>query len=401
MPSSGGRSGRRGSSGKKRDSAWWRSSSAWIAIALLLLLVTVWWLVQPGDTGPSGEGDGLDAELRSLADRHGVAADGIEADIEIRKINGVFVRSWSLLFPDAASRQEFIAELSILADRESVTVGDPKPGVGRTIGVRIDHGIEAFQIELRVTPKRSADRIEKAVVKPSPKPATPTVRPEPPPGARGRLAVLLDDAGQQMHLARLATSLPDAVGIAVLPFLPYSTESAVELHESGHEVWLHLPMEAVSGKDPGPGALMVAMSVDELHDAVFMAINNIPHLVGVNNHMGSLATANLKMMTWVMQDLAAMDLAFLDSRTTVATVAEEAARAQGVKTGRRHVFLDNERTKGAIRAQLDEAVYRARMEGEIIAIGHLTEVTVDVLAEELPGLDERGVSLVRPTALMR
>ena len=95
-----------------------------------------------------------------------------------------------------------------------------------------------------------------------------------------------------------------------------------------------------------------------------------------------------------------MGLAFLDSRTTVDTVAEDAARAQGVKTGRRHVFLDNERTESAIRAQLEEAVYRAKMEGEIIAIGHLTEVTVGVLADELPKLRKRGVTLVRPTDLL-
>jgi polysaccharide deacetylase 2 family uncharacterized protein YibQ len=131
-----------------------------------------------------------------------------------------------------------------------------------------------------------------------------------------------------------------------------------------------------------------------------MAINNIPHVVGINNHMGSKATADLRMMSWMMQDLASMGLAFLDSRTTVQTVAEEAARAQGVKTGRRHIFLDNERTATAVRRQLSEAVYRSRMEGKIIAIGHLTEVTVNVLAEELPRLDDRGVTLVPPTSLL-
>jgi polysaccharide deacetylase 2 family uncharacterized protein YibQ len=133
---------------------------------------------------------------------------------------------------------------------------------------------------------------------------------------------------------------------------------------------------------------------------VHLAINNIPNLVGVNNHMGSRATADLRMMTWVMQELSAMDLAFLDSRTTVDTVAEEAARALGVPTGRRHVFLDNRRSPAAIRAQLDEAVYRARMEGKIIAIGHLNEVTVGVLADEAPKLSSRGVTLVRPTELL-
>jgi polysaccharide deacetylase 2 family uncharacterized protein YibQ len=81
-------------------------------------------------------------------------------------------------------------------------------------------------------------------------------------------------------------------------------------------------------------------------------------------------------------------------------VAEEAARAQGVPTNRRHVFLDNERTRAAIKGQLDEAVYRCRMEGEIIAIGHLAPETVQLLAKELPGLGKRGADLVPPLELV-
>ena len=70
-------------------------------------------------------------------------------------------------------------------------------------------------------------------------------------------------------------------------------------------------------------------------------------------------------------------------------------------TNRRHVFLDNERSAAAIRTQLDEAVYRSRMEGEIIAIGHLDPVTVEVLSQVLPGLSARGADLVKPTDLVR
>jgi hypothetical protein len=268
------------------------------------------------------------------------------------------------------------------------------------IGLRVDHGVEAFDLELSVVRREQVISKPVAVVAPTLPAPTATPRPTPPPGARGRLAILLDDAGQRMDLVTSAAKLPDQIGIAVLPFLPSSTESAVAFHEAGHEVWLHLPMEAMGDADPGPGALMVGMTDGELHDAVFMAINNIPHVVGVNNHMGSRATADLRMMTWVMQDLAAMDLAFLDSRTTVATVAEDAARAQGVKTGRRHVFLDNDRSAGAIRVQLDEAVYRSRTEGKIVAIGHLNDVTIGVLADELPGLEKRGVTLVRVTEIL-
>ncbi len=337
-----------------------------------------------------------------MAAERGVTPDDLEIDTEIRKVDGVFVRTWKIRFPNSASREEFIAEATILDDQDEITVAAPVSNVGRMIGLRIDHGVESFDLELETSRHQQSYTRPESIESPTLTPPTPipTPRPMPPPGKRGRLAILLDDGGQKMELVPAAGKLPAEIGVAVLPFLPFSAETAFAMNETGHEIWLHLPMEAMGDSDPGPGALMVGMSDSELRDAVFMAINNIPHVVGINNHMGSKATANLRMMTVMMQDLAAMDLAFLDSRTTVDTVAEEAARIQGVKTGRRHVFLDNERTEDAIRKQLEEAVYRARMEGEIIAIGHLNEVTIAVLASELPGLDRRGVDLARPTDLL-
>jgi len=372
----------------------------WVAAAAVVLIIVMWWFLRTGPALTPTIGEGLEETLRSMAANHGVTPDALEIDTEIRKVEGVFVRTWKLKFPNSASREEFIAETALLNDREGLTVAEPVNGVGRTISLRIRHGIEAFDLELETARReRVTVRPERAVT-PIEVVPTATPRPEPPPGARGRLAILLDDGGQRMDLVASAAALPSEVGVAILPFLPYSAETATAMHDAGHEVWLHLPMEAVGDSDPGPGALMLGMGDDELHDTVYMAINNIPHVVGVNNHMGSKATANMRMMTWVMQDLASMGLAFIDSRTTVETVAEEAARLQGVKTGRRHVFLDNERTPAAIRSQLDEAIYRARMEGEIIAIGHLTEVTVAVLSDELPKLGTRGVSLARPTELL-
>ncbi len=386
---------------RRSKAAGWSPSTIGIAVVSVALVLVLWWVFRPGQPSPSLDDQGLELKLRAMATDHGVTPDELEIDTEIRKIDGAFVRTWRLRFPSTASREEFIAEVLILDDEDGVEVAEPVNNVGRMIGLRIDHGVEAFDLELEIQRKAQAYSSPEIIAVPTEPAPTATPRPAPPAGAKGRLAILLDDAGQRMDMVPAAVGLPKEIAIAVLPFLPNSTQTAVDMHDAGHEVWLHLPMEAVGDSDPGPGALMMGMSDQELRDAVFMAINNVPHVVGVNNHMGSKATANLRMMSWVMQELASMDLAFLDSRTTVDTVAEEAARAQGVKTGRRHVFLDNERTGDAIRAQLDEAVYRSRMEGEIIAIGHLNEVTVAVLVEELPSLAERGVVLARPTALLR
>ncbi len=372
---------------------------ALLALAALTVGVVLWLLVGRPGTGPRGAADFAD-RLRALAAAAGAGPKDVKADDPIRKIDGVFVRSWRIGLDDADAvdslRDAVIAE----ARRRGGEIGQGPTRIGLSTYLRVDMGPEAFDLELRAVGEERPPTPAPTATRPPPPTATP--RPEPPAGARGRLAVLLDDAGQSTDLLAAAAALPSAVGVAVLPFLPHTSDVAAEMHRSGHEIWLHLPMEPEDypKSNPGPGAIMVSMSEDDIRLTVRAALNNVPHVVGVNNHMGSKASADLRATTWVMQELKARGLAFIDSRTTTRTVAEDAARAQGVPANRRKVFLDNQRSAGAIRRQLDEAVYRCRMEGEVIAIGHLAPVTVRVLAKELPKLAGRGADLVPPTELV-
>lgn len=371
--------------------------AALIVIAVVVLLAVVWHLLR-------GDGDAtatpFDARLLELAAGRGVPEDAISADDPIRKVGEVFVRTWRFAFPSRAARDGFLGDLEIEAARRGASIAFPEELAAETVDLQVGFEVEVFDLQLSML---------KSPPPPTARPAEPTAvptrtpKPQPAPDARGRLAILLDDGGQKLDLVPAAAALPTEVGFAILPFLPKSSETATALHQAGHEIWLHLPMEPQNypADDPGPGAVLMSMTASELRSAVHSAINDVPHSVGVNNHMGSRATADLKTMTWVMQELKGRNLAFIDSRTTVRTVAEEAARAQGVPTNRRHVFLDNERSATAIRSQLDDAVYRSRLEGEIIAIGHIDEVTIDVLSRELPGLSKRGADLVRPSDLVR
>jgi polysaccharide deacetylase 2 family uncharacterized protein YibQ len=378
----------------KLNLAQWQVT-ALIAVAVAILSAVIWMLVRGEDVieGP------FDARLLELAAERGVADSDITTDDPIRKVGEVFVRTWRLDFPNRSARDGFLGDLQIEGAARGAEVAYPEELGAKTVRLRVGFDAEAFDLHLSVVEPRP---VAARPAEPTPVPS-PTAKPQPAPNARGRLAILLDDGGQKLDLVSEAASLPTQVGFAILPFLPKSSETAVALHKAGHEIWLHLPMEPENypANDPGPGAILMSMSSHDLRAAVHSAINNIPHAIGVNNHMGSKVTADLKTMTWIMQDLKTRDMAFIDSRTTVNTVAEEAAQAQGVPTNRRHVFLDNERSAAAIRVQLDEAVYRSRMEGEIIAIGHLDKVTIEVLAQELPGLAKRGADLVKPSDLVR
>ena len=369
----------------------------WIVVGLAALVVFLVFIFRPG---PEGKDSPIEVRLLELAAERGVPRGSVVVDDSIKKVDSVFVRTWRFEFGDRGARDGFVGDVEIEGAARHARVVVPPDLAAKEISLLMDFGPEAFDLKLTVAKPKVA------VIPPTPVPTrkpTATPRPQPKPDARGRLAILLDDAGQKDDLVSAACALPTQVGVAVLPFLPKSAETANAVHAAGHEVWLHLPMEPEDypANKPGPGAVLVEMTTDELRTTVHSALNNVPHAVGVNNHMGSRATANLKTMTWIMQELSARGMAFIDSRTTIKTVAEKAARAQGVPTNRRHVFLDNDRNAAAIRKQLDEAVYRCRIDGEAIAIGHLDAVTVEVLAAELPGLAARGADLVKPSDLVR
>ncbi len=361
----------------------------------MLLSVLIWLAVRPGPPAPR-RGEFGDV-VRETATGLGVPPGHIEADVAIRKVEGVFVRAWRVGVPDCATARRLAAELARSAVAWGGTVRTEAAGGCAAGTIRVDLGIEELVLDARPLPERPTST-------PRP-PATPTPTPRPtlPPGRRGHLAILLDDAGQSLELVPRLARLPRPVAVAVLPFLPASVETAARLDRAGHEVWLHLPMEpeGYPRRDPGPGAILVALPEAEIRARVRAALNNVPYVVGVNNHMGSRATADLRVMTWVMQEIAARGLVFLDSRTTRATVAEVAARAQGVPAWRRHVFLDNSRDAAAIRRALAEAVYRARRDGAAVAIGHANPATVAVLERELPRLAGRGADLVPPAELIR
>ena len=382
-----------------------RSSGDWITplvigVALIAVAALVWYALGPSTPAPAPE---FGAVLYELAATRGADPEHIAADQPIRKTDGVFVRSWQIGVPNRTAMAALEEDIVGAAATRGAAITRLTEQAADTARVRVDLGVEAFDVLLVVAePRRMAEVLPTSTPTPRVEP-TATPRPRPAPDARGKLAILLDDAGQSTDLLAAAVGLPDQVAVAVLPFLPHSAEVADAMHQGGHEVWLHLPMEpeGYPDNDPGPGAVFVGMTDSEIRSAVHAAVNSVPHVVGVNNHMGSRATADLRVMTWVMQELHARNLAFVDSRTTRDTVAEDAARTLGVPSNRRHVFLDNQRSTASIRKQLEEAVELCRLEGEAIAIGHLDPVTVQVLADELPTLAKRRADLVPLTALVR
>ena len=218
-----------------------------------------------------------------------------------------------------------------------------------------------------------------------------------------RVAVVIDDLGNDRAAAARIASWPFSVAGAVLPALPGSAATAREFIESGKEVLLHLPMEPVGFPRvrPGPGVVLRSQSEDEIAATLESDLSTVPGATGINNHMGSAATADPRVMRAVATVLARRGLFLLDSRTTTSTVARDAAAAAHVPAASRRVFLDDVATEEAVERSFAELLRRAREEGESLAIGHPHPATLAVLERELPRLSERGVKLVRVRDLVR
>ena len=216
-----------------------------------------------------------------------------------------------------------------------------------------------------------------------------------------RLAIIIDDLGSDLAPAEALLKIRYPLTLSILPSQPHSAEIADEAFRCGDQVMLHLPME-FEGNAAKPEAveLRVGMDANEVDRLLGRMLEAVPHAAGINNHEGSRATTDPALMADVMAVLRQRSLFFIDSRTTAATVAYDAARQAGVRAASRNVFLDDVETREAILRQIELAGRDAAKEGSAIAIGHPHPATIAALEEALPQLKARGVRLVFASALV-
>jgi len=209
------------------------------------------------------------------------------------------------------------------------------------------------------------------------------------------IAVVIDDLGNTPGEGRRVAALPGPVTCSILPHTAHGREIAELAHGAGKEVMLHLPMESVDDEPLGPGGISLDMTEPEILHTLTDDIASIPHLAGVNNHEGSLMTQHPGDMAWIMQALhAAGPYFYIDSYTTVDSVAYQMARENGVPAARRNVFLDDINTDEAVAQQWQRLLKIARRSGFAIAIGHPRSATLAMLERELPLLAGENVTLV-------
>lgn len=251
-------------------------------------------------------------------------------------------------------------------------------------------------------PVKPPEVIIPAVPQPLPTVEPPPVAepPAPPetlrPSVRPRLAIIIDDMGPDIKKLAELLEVRGQLTIAIMPNMRDSGRISSLAAARGLDVIVHMPMEPreLMEHNPGGGALLVAMSPEEIRLKVEEGMKTVPDAIGINNHMGSRFTEDEQRMREVLKVVKKKDMLFVDSRTTSNSVAGRVARDLGVPSADRNVFLDNTRDVEYIKAQLREAARLAKRGGRAIAIGHPYPETIKALREAVPGLAADGVDVV-------
>lgn len=206
--------------------------------------------------------------------------------------------------------------------------------------------------------------------------------------AQSKLAIVIDDVGYHSKEDAAIFAMPREISVAIIPAAPYARVRNQEAKSQGRDILIHMPMQPVSAVKIEDGGLHLGMSAAQVNDRVNTAKNIVRDAIGMNNHMGSAATADPQLMTYLMTALQEKHLFFLDSRTIGKSVAGKIAKEQGVRSLDRHIFLDDSNEFADVQRQFKAAIHYARKHGSAIAIGHPRQNTIAVLQAGLRNLPE-------------
>ncbi len=215
--------------------------------------------------------------------------------------------------------------------------------------------------------------------------------------------IIIDDAG--MNIEKLNRLLNLKVNNLTLAFLPYSNNLNYQVklaRNFGHDILVHIPMEPENiFVDPGPNALLTSHSKGELKSKIEWNLSRFDHFVGVNNHMGSKFTSDLRSIQNFFEIIKSEDIIFVDSKTTNNSLAADIAIKFDIPTLERDIFLDNEHNKKYVIMQLNKAEKIAKSKGYVVVIGHLQDWTIDALEEWHLEANKRGLNFETVSSIIK
>ena len=211
-----------------------------------------------------------------------------------------------------------------------------------------------------------------------------------------RLALIIDDGGYSIEKFKGMMGIGRPMTFAILPNTPHARKVALLAHENGAQIMLHLPMEPIERDRYSleKETVLAGMNKEEIQSILRKDLAQIPHVRGVNNHMGSKATEDAGVMQALMEVLKKEGLFYIDSHTSSRTLGPRMAQRVGVAFGSNDRFIDHENDLQSIKKSIRLAMKRAKQERKAIAIGHPHPLTAQAIREMIPEIEGAGIRLV-------
>jgi polysaccharide deacetylase 2 family uncharacterized protein YibQ len=216
-----------------------------------------------------------------------------------------------------------------------------------------------------------------------------------PPDGWAKIAIIIDDMGMNVKQSNRAINLNGPLTLAFLPYAENISTMINRARTNGHELLVHVPMEANNDElELGNIALHSNLNDEEFSKMLSLALQRFEGYVGINNHMGSKLTRDKEAMTTIMDELKRRGLLFVDSRTINTSVAADIAKDKNVPFAVRDVFLDHEPNQEFVEQSLKKLENVAYKNGFAIGIGHPKKITISVLKEWITTLEKKKIALV-------
>jgi len=221
---------------------------------------------------------------------------------------------------------------------------------------------------------------------------------------KGTICLVIDDFGYA-HNETIEGffSMEKDFSVAIIPGHLYSQSIGRLADSLGFETIIHMPMEPYNYDSLSEKGFILSESLNaiEVDERIDLAFLEIPMAVGMNNHQGSKATADLQLMKNVARSLKKRDKFFLDSFTNPESRGFITMRRFGVKTELRQVFLDHIEDTLYIQNMLDSLVHLSHSMDVSIGIGHVKPITLEILKREIPELKAQGYKFVSLSEIVR